>query len=248
MYECPREDAKSPDKDPNFIKLWEVCKNAHEDYRKTSQKSLARTKAAKFLRDTVENCIQYIEDKQSTGTSQWFEKSKLHALRELLRETMEVATKGSGGKPRRFDELPLPTATASNLTVPTARELTVATMLTQTRGDVLPENQNESRIPPSRGMHPPGGSHDGLMRVPSRGYREGRPYYHDRQRRARPGRYLDALHQHTTREQPRNRRRSASPCQNPGARRQVPQSEQSRDHRRQNSMRGYSADTYRPRY
>ena len=224
------EEPKSPEIDPMFKKLWIVCKAAHKEYHKTAIESFSRTKAAKFLRDTAENCIEFIERKQYAGTSQRFETSKLRALRNTLKETTEVATKGSGGRPRHFDEQAAPTAAAPESTGRTARELTVASTLTQMRGPVLPQGPNSIQLPPTRGYH------------------GGNPYQMDRQRPTPPVRRLEAPRRSSLREEPRDRRRSASPPRRPDAPRHTSRSEQSRDRRRQDPMPGYRADRYRPRY
>ena len=224
------KEPKYSEIDPMFEKLWNVCKAAHKDYRKTPPKSLPRTKAAKFLRDTAENCIEFIERKQSAGTSQRFETSKLHALRDTLKETIEEATKGSGGKQRRFDEFTVPIPTAAESTVRTGRELTVATKLTQMQGVVLPGSPNSIQLPPTRG------------------YRGDNPYQMGRQRPTPPDRHMHAPRRSSLSEEACDRRRSASPRRQPNAPRQASQSEQSRDRRRQGPVPGYFADKYRPRY
>jgi hypothetical protein len=97
-------DLKHPDKDPKFERLWRLYQTANGEYCKTRKNSISRTRAAKFLRDTTENCVLYIEDKQTASRSQMYDKSKLRELRAALEESIKEVEKGSGGRKRRFDD------------------------------------------------------------------------------------------------------------------------------------------------
>ena len=70
---------------------------ARKDFDATPAKTLERTKSAKFLRDTTENCLTYIVAKGARPAI-------LDELRATLEETIAIAEQGSGGKKRRFDE------------------------------------------------------------------------------------------------------------------------------------------------
>ncbi len=70
---------------------------ARKDFDATPAKTLERTKSAKFLRDTTENCLTYIAAKGARPAI-------LDELRATLEETIAIAEQGSGGKKRRFDE------------------------------------------------------------------------------------------------------------------------------------------------
>lgn len=93
-----------PEQDPKFERLWTLYKTANDEYCKTRKNSMNRTRAAKFLRDTTENCIFYIEDKQTASRSQMHDKSKLGELRAALENSIKEVEKGSGGRKRRFDD------------------------------------------------------------------------------------------------------------------------------------------------
>lgn len=95
---------KPSDQDIKFERLWKLYQTASGEYCKTRKNTMSRTRAAKFLRDTTENCVLYIEDKQRTSNSQTYEKSKLRELRATLEEAIKEVEKGSGGKKRRFDD------------------------------------------------------------------------------------------------------------------------------------------------
>ena len=80
---------------------------AKKDFNATPAKTLERTKSAKFLRDTIENCLTYVAAKQSRleGSKEASCDGKwLDELRSTLDETIAIAEQGSGGKKRRFDE------------------------------------------------------------------------------------------------------------------------------------------------
>ncbi|KAI9873403.1 MAG: hypothetical protein M1830_000447 [Pleopsidium flavum] len=75
----------------------------------TSLHQTERTKAAKFLRDTIENLIQYLKTQDHSSSAQGSKDSKRHReemVEELgltLRVAKQVAEEGSGGRKRRFD-------------------------------------------------------------------------------------------------------------------------------------------------
>ena len=79
---------------------------ARKDFDNTPVKTIERTKSAKFLRDTTENCLAYIASKQarSPKVEATCDERLLKELRATLEETIAIAERGSGGKKRRFDE------------------------------------------------------------------------------------------------------------------------------------------------
>lgn len=89
--------SKSNDPDEKLKRLFIVYHRARKDFDATSAKTLERTKSAKFLRDTTENCLAYIAAKGARP-------AMLDELRTTLEETIAIAEQGSGGKKRRFDE------------------------------------------------------------------------------------------------------------------------------------------------
>ena len=93
-------------------KLFVLYKRAKPDFEATPLKSLERTKAAKFLRDTAENCISCLTPKRQPGggftainTRRYLNKHglTLEELKSVLEQAREAAEQGSGGKKRRFD-------------------------------------------------------------------------------------------------------------------------------------------------
>ena len=104
---------KGPDE--KLKKLLSVFHRAKRDFHSTAEKSIERTTAAKFLRDTVENCLNYIEFEQGPGRTVegsaapsraggTINHAMLSQLKRTLAEATAIAERGSGGKKRRFDE------------------------------------------------------------------------------------------------------------------------------------------------
>ena len=99
--------------DPKLYRLWNLCQSAKKDFLSTPESEWrAHTSSAKFLRDTAENCINYLESKQhpnqdradvvsSSGTDN--AAPVLNELRIIVTVAKDAAEKGSGGKKRRFD-------------------------------------------------------------------------------------------------------------------------------------------------
>lgn len=99
------------DSDPNFSRLWHLFEVARDDFRSHYIDNHQKTKAAKFLRDTAENVIDYVKLKQPPGTEIDGASSSeperlawnLSELRSLLNQAVEVAQTACGGKKRRFE-------------------------------------------------------------------------------------------------------------------------------------------------
>lgn len=94
-------------------KLFLTYLTAKNDFHAIRLKGSERTKAAKFLRDTTENCIAYIASREnsSTGTESInltieivMGQATLDEMRSTLQEAKSAAEAGSGGKKRRFDD------------------------------------------------------------------------------------------------------------------------------------------------
>ena len=92
--------------DEKLKRLFIVYHKARKDFNATPAKTLERTKSAKFLRDTTENCLAYIAARQTRpGKAEITCDGKmLDELKATLEETIAIAEQGSGGKKRRFDE------------------------------------------------------------------------------------------------------------------------------------------------
>ncbi len=252
---------KSPDKDTMFDRLLNLYKTAKDDYCKTDRNTMSRTKAARFLRDTTENCILYIEDRQSSANSQMHDEPILRELRATLEEAMEEVEKGSGGKKRRFDD--------DWNHVPTAPKCMRGDSPQERLEDPSP-SQND-REPLRKILPPPRGSYSyGRPRTAPISRYQQRSSQYDCQRSTSPSQYA---REHPIRtlspprgsysyDEPRktptrryqeqhpsqfNHRQSASPGRYPHTPRQISMSERSRDRRRQDLLPGYY-DSYRPYY
>ena len=92
--------------DPKFQRLWSLFLEARADFDLQSTDNFRRTTAAKFLRDTIENCLSYISTSKSSSSPDHHpdEASRRQTLLEdTLALAIEAAERGSGGRKRRFD-------------------------------------------------------------------------------------------------------------------------------------------------
>lgn len=117
---------KSEIADPKLMKLYRTYQSALADFRSlsadprttistvttlsaSSDTALTRrTKSAKFLRDTTENCLQYLMRARAKTPSGMAgeaagEARMVTELTETLAVAKQVAEEGSGGRKRRFD-------------------------------------------------------------------------------------------------------------------------------------------------
>lgn len=90
--------------DPKLQRLWSLFLEARTEFNLEHTDNFQRTTAAKFLRDTIENCLSYISfypfsagnyPKEATGRET--------LLKDTLKLAIEAAERGSGGRKRRFD-------------------------------------------------------------------------------------------------------------------------------------------------
>lgn len=107
------QSLKPQSEDEKLKRLLVLYYKAKNDFNATPPKSLDRTRSAKFLRDTIENCLTYIAAHQPTPDAKNVmfsnpqvsdHRSRLEELKKTLAEAIAVAEAGSGGKKRRFDE------------------------------------------------------------------------------------------------------------------------------------------------
>lgn len=92
--------------DPKFQRLWSLFLEARADFDVQSTDNFRRTTAAKFLRDTIENCLSYISTSTSSSSPGHHpdETTRRQTLLEdTLKLAIEAAERGSGGRKRRFD-------------------------------------------------------------------------------------------------------------------------------------------------
>ena len=99
------------DTDTNFLRLWGFYVTARQEFQVYNQDCYRRTLAAKFLRETIENAMSYLQlhvtsiassnggsDAESDGISE-----KLLELGSILQHAVEVVEHSSGGKNRNFE-------------------------------------------------------------------------------------------------------------------------------------------------
>ena len=95
-------------------RLFNMYRTAKADFHTTSPKTLDRTRAAKFLRDTIENCLEYMSSKEipmssiggiSSGSTDISKQNISEEFQATLKEAVAAAEMGSGGKKRSFDEI-----------------------------------------------------------------------------------------------------------------------------------------------
>ena len=94
-------------------KLFITYQTAKKDFDASRLRSLERTRSAKFLRDTTENCLAYLtanqnplRDTEPPDTSSELSGGSaiVDEMNTTLQKAIEAAEEGSGGKKRRFDD------------------------------------------------------------------------------------------------------------------------------------------------
>lgn len=105
----PRKSSDIED-DARLNRLWSLYLTARRDFYADRVQDFNSKKSAKFLRDTTEECISYIETVRASrlshsGTGQAFtrDQEKLCQLCNTLKVAEQVADGRSGGKKRRFE-------------------------------------------------------------------------------------------------------------------------------------------------
>ncbi|KAI4211605.1 MAG: hypothetical protein LQ351_005646 [Letrouitia transgressa] len=91
------KDNAKPD-DPKLSQLLETYETALQEFGAADPDTPRHMTTAKFLRDTAENCIHYL---QAHGVGIMLK--KLTEIRARLAQATEAAEKGMGGKRRRFE-------------------------------------------------------------------------------------------------------------------------------------------------
>lgn len=115
----------TPEIDPKMSRLWALYETGRAEYISCLKDGFSYTRAARFLRDAIENGLFYIERAYPSVTgnvdSKKFQdanlsaiRNKLMELRTSLKEITPVVEDAYGGQKRRFDsENDQPTAHAS---------------------------------------------------------------------------------------------------------------------------------------
>lgn len=133
-------------------KLFITYQNAKKDFDATPKafKTSERTNSAKFLRDTTENCLNYIAARQNpSGNNEPINtaiellggRATVEEMKSTLQEATEAAERGSGGKKRRFDEDWTDTPEAPAKMRPSANNKP------ETRRDPVPRGTKAERTP-----------------------------------------------------------------------------------------------------
>jgi hypothetical protein len=87
----------SPDREPKLTNLWNVYQRAKADYLVVANhQNHATATAARFLRDTAENILSYLENKTADPIM-------MRELNATYRMAKEAAVSLTGGKKRKFD-------------------------------------------------------------------------------------------------------------------------------------------------
>lgn len=90
--------------DPKLQRLWSLFLEARTEFNIEHTDNFQRTTAAKFLRDTIENCLSYISSYPfSVGNYPEEATGRETLLKDTLKLAIEAAERGSGGRKRRFD-------------------------------------------------------------------------------------------------------------------------------------------------
>lgn len=90
--------------DPKLQRLWSLFLEARTEFNLEHTDNFQRTTAAKFLRDTIENCLSYISSYPFSADNYLGEATGREALlKDTLKLAVEAAERGSGGRKRRFD-------------------------------------------------------------------------------------------------------------------------------------------------
>ena len=107
------EPDHTPEIDPKISRLWKLYQTGRAEYNSCPKGGFAHSKAARFLRDTIENGLVYIEraypsvicddnSEISQDAKLSVIRNKLIELRTSLNEITPVVEKAYGGQKRRF--------------------------------------------------------------------------------------------------------------------------------------------------
>ena len=105
MAESDHESAEFTD-DPNLVRLLEIYNQGAVDFNEAPHRSLYRTQAAIFVRDTIENLMNYIRlksEQDSVPMESIIGEGILEQWQNTLEMVSAIAEKGCGGKKRRFE-------------------------------------------------------------------------------------------------------------------------------------------------
>ena len=95
--------------DAKLLRLENLCDKAKRDFKASGFARYEKANAAKFLRDTVENTINYIKSTKLADSGQgWSEnepnyREKLRSLEQTWEQAAIAAQNAHRGEPRRFE-------------------------------------------------------------------------------------------------------------------------------------------------
>ena len=95
--------------DPKLQRLESLCDKAKRDFKTSGFARYEKANAAKFLRDTVENTINYIKSTKLADSDQGWSgnepkyREKLRSLEQMWEQAAIAAQNAHRGEPRRFE-------------------------------------------------------------------------------------------------------------------------------------------------
>ena len=144
--------------DANFQRLLETYHKARRDFDDATPRTKGRIAAARFLRDTSENCLGYLTRKkcesfiealtQSSMEEIMMDKAVVRELTDTVAETSAFVESNRGGKKRSFDEgSPTDPSTAS---MTTESKPTSPKKKRRPRIKLIIEDSNTGKTPPEQ--------------------------------------------------------------------------------------------------
>ena len=97
-----RPTSNSPSSSDPLTRILSTFLSARSDFTTAPKKSITRTQAAKFLRDTIENCLTFLSTRTDVQPT-IEQKAVVVEMHTLLPDVIAVAEKGCGGKKRPFE-------------------------------------------------------------------------------------------------------------------------------------------------
>lgn len=97
--------SRAPVRDKKIERLESLINGTQKEFHDAQEDSYAQRDSAKFLRDTIDNLIEYVGILRATKPTvgELFYEEKLLALQSLREEAINKALQGYNGKPRPFE-------------------------------------------------------------------------------------------------------------------------------------------------